>query len=62
MFQRERSPERPVASMNMLLGNPCGQSYTDLQIMTMLKKAGQKGIKRHPFKSYNDSSIVYGFN
>jgi predicted O-methyltransferase YrrM len=47
-------------SLNMLLGNPSGQSYSEKQIMNMLGKAGVKEIKRHPFQSYNDSGLIYG--
>ncbi len=47
-------------SLNMLLGNPCGQSYSEKQIMDMLERAGVKEIQRHPFQSYNDSGIIYG--
>jgi cyclopropane fatty-acyl-phospholipid synthase-like methyltransferase len=55
------SPLHPALfSLNMLLGNPSGQSYSEEQIINMLEKAGVKEIKRHPFKSYNDSGIVYG--
>jgi SAM-dependent methyltransferase len=47
-------------SLNMLLGNPCGQSYSEKQIMDMLEKAAVREIKRHPFQSYNDSGIISG--
>jgi len=53
-------PHPAIFSLNMLLGNPCGQSYSEEQIMDMLEKAGVKEIKRHPFQSYNDSGIIYG--
>ncbi|MFC2165088.1 methyltransferase [Acidobacteriota bacterium] len=55
------SPLHPALfSLNMLLGNSCGQSYSENQLMDMLEKAGVKDIKRHPFQSYNDSGIIYG--
>lgn len=47
-------------SLNMLLGNPRGQSYSEEQITGMLKKAGVTKIKRLPLQSYNDSGIICG--
>ena len=47
-------------SLNMLLGTPDGQSYSEKQIMEMLAKAGVKGIQRIPFQGPNDSGIITG--
>lgn len=55
------SPLHPALfSLNMLLGTPSGQSYSERQLMNMLEKAGVREIKRHAFQSYNDSGIIYG--
>jgi SAM-dependent methyltransferase len=47
-------------SLNMLLGTPDGQSYSEKQIMEMLAKAGVKEIQRIPFQGPNDSGIITG--
>ena len=47
-------------SLNMLLGTPDGQSYSEKQIMDMLAKAGVKEIQRMPFQGPNDSGIITG--
>ncbi|MBF0501298.1 MAG: methyltransferase [Candidatus Riflebacteria bacterium] len=47
-------------SMNMLLGTSEGQSYSDIQLKEMLKKAGLKKIKRLDFCGPNDSGIIVG--
>jgi hypothetical protein len=47
-------------SLNMLLGTPRGQSYSETQIKDMLAKADVKEIKRIPFESPNDSGILAG--
>lgn len=47
-------------SLNMLLGTPNGQSYSDKQITDMLSEAGVKDIRRIFFKSPNDSGIIEG--
>jgi len=46
--------------LNMLLGTPAGQSYSEKQITDMLAKAGVKGIRRLSFKLPNDSGIISG--
>ncbi|UCF84513.1 MAG: methyltransferase [Desulfobacteraceae bacterium] len=47
-------------SLNMLLGTPNGQSYSEKQIMDMLSGAGVKEIRRIPFQSPNDSGVITG--
>ena len=47
-------------SLNMLLGTPAGQSYSEKQITDMLAKAGVKEIQRLPFQGPNDSGIIAG--
>jgi hypothetical protein len=47
-------------SLNMLLGTPAGQSYSEKQITDMLAKAGVKEIQRLPFQGPNDSGVIAG--
>ena len=47
-------------SLNMLLGTDSGQSYSENQIMDMLKSAGVKNMQRIEFQSPNDSGIIIG--
>lgn len=47
-------------SLNMLLGTPYGQSYSEEQIMDMLSKAGVREIRRIFIESPNDSGIMTG--
>ncbi len=47
-------------SLNMLVGTPKGQSYSEKQIKDMLVDAGVKDIQRHPFRSPSDSGIILG--
>ena len=47
-------------SLNMLLGTPAGQSYSEKQITDMLAKAGVKEIQRIPFQGPKDSGIIAG--
>ena len=47
-------------SLNMLLGTPNGQSYSEKQIMDMLAKAGVKEINRILVETPNDSGIIAG--
>ncbi len=55
------SPPFPALfSLNMLLGTPDGQSYSEQQIMGMLIQAGAKDIKRLPLKAPNDSGVITG--
>lgn len=47
-------------SLNMLLGTPAGQSYSEKQLMDMLAEAGVEELRRIFFESPNDSSIIAG--
>jgi len=47
-------------SLNMLLGTPDGQSYSEKQITKMLAKAGVKEIRRLSFQGPTDSGIITG--
>ena len=47
-------------SLNMLLGTPGGQAYSEEQLMTMLTDAGVKNFQRIYFDSPNDSGILTG--
>ncbi|RJP82012.1 MAG: SAM-dependent methyltransferase [Desulfobacteraceae bacterium] len=47
-------------SLNMLLGTPNGRSYSEAQLMRMLKSAGFRDIQRLPFSGPNDSGIIAG--
>ena len=47
-------------SLNMLVNNPAGQSYSEEELTAMLHHSGVKNIKRHPFQGPSDSSILYG--
>jgi len=47
-------------SLNMLLGTPKGQSYSEGQIVDMLRSAGVGDIRRHPFRGPTDSGILMG--
>jgi hypothetical protein len=47
-------------SLNMLINTLEGQSYSEGQIIAMLKGAGVKQIRRLPFQGPNDSGIIAG--
>lgn len=47
-------------SLNMLLGTDQGQSYSELQVVEMLAKAGVRDIRRLPLKTPNDSGVIQG--
>ncbi|UCF91494.1 MAG: methyltransferase [Desulfobacterales bacterium] len=47
-------------SLNMLLGTPSGQSYSEKQIRDMLAEAGVKDIRRIPLQTPNDSGVIFG--
>jgi SAM-dependent methyltransferase len=47
-------------SLNMLLGTPSGQSYSEQQITDMLAQAGATDIRRIPVRSPNESGIIIG--
>lgn len=54
-------PEFPALfSLNMLLANNGGRSYSELEIREMLEKAGVEDITRYQFRAPNDSSILAG--
>lgn len=54
-------PEFPALfSLNMLLGDTGGRSYSQEELFDMLKQSGVKRPERHSFKAKNDSSIIYG--
>jgi O-methyltransferase domain/Dimerisation domain len=54
-------PEFPALfSLNMLVNNPAGRSYSEEELTSMLHDSGVRNIERHPFKGANDSSILYG--
>lgn len=45
-------------TLNMLLGTPSGQSYSEKQIMDMLSAAGAKDIRRVPVETPTESGII----
>jgi len=47
-------------SLNMLLGTPSGQAYSEKQLIDMLSEAGVGDIRRISFASPNDSGIIAG--
>jgi len=47
-------------ALNMLLGTPAGQSYSEKQLKHMLSEAGVGELKRITFESPNDSGIIAG--
>jgi ubiquinone/menaquinone biosynthesis C-methylase UbiE len=47
-------------SLNMLINNPRGRSYSESEIRAMLKAAGIKAIERHGYRGPNDSAILFG--
>lgn len=54
-------PEFPALfSLNMLVNNPAGRSYSEEELTAMLHNSGVNNIQRHPFQGPNDSSILYG--
>jgi predicted O-methyltransferase YrrM len=54
-------PQFPALfSLNMLLANTGGRSYSEEEIAGMLTEGGVEAITRHPFRAPNDSSILYG--
>jgi len=63
-FVLEDSRDRPefaaLFSLNMLINNPRGRSYSESEIRAMLKAAGVSAIERHGFCGPNDSSILFG--
>ena len=63
-FILEDSKDAPefaaLFSLNMLIHNPAGRSYSEAELSGMLRGAGVRDITRHPFRGPNDSSILYG--
>lgn len=53
-------PWTALFSLNMLLGTPHGQSYSEKQIMDMLSEAGVRDIRRIFIEAPNDSGIMTG--
>ena len=47
-------------SMNMLLGTPKGQAYSENEICEMLKNAGAVDIRRLPIELPNGAGIIVG--
>jgi predicted O-methyltransferase YrrM len=47
-------------SLNMLAVTRSGRSYSEEQIMEMLRDAGAMDLRRLPFRSPNDSGIIAG--
>jgi precorrin-6B methylase 2 len=58
--QKDAPEFAALFSMNMLLNNPEGQSYSEEELYGMLDRAGLKHIALHSFHGPNDSSIIYG--
>jgi hypothetical protein len=47
-------------SLNMLLGTPSGQAYSEQDITDMLAECGMRDIRRLSFRGPNDSGIIAG--
>jgi predicted O-methyltransferase YrrM len=47
-------------SLNMLVRTEGGQAYSEAEIMTMLKKAGIRDIRRTTYRGPTDSGIIIG--
>jgi predicted O-methyltransferase YrrM len=47
-------------SLNMLLGTPGGQAYSEKQLIAMLSDSGVRDIQRIYFDSHNDSGMLAG--
>ncbi|MCM0083108.1 acetylserotonin O-methyltransferase [Geomonas sp. Red32] len=55
------SPVFPALfSLNMLVGTPEGQSYSEEELMEMLKQAGAKEVRRIPLELPNGAGVVAG--
>ncbi len=63
-FILDDTRDRPVFpalfSLNMLLGTPHGQAYSETEIRGMLEKAGIGGIRRLHAETPNDSDVLLG--
>ncbi len=54
-------PEFPALfSLNMLVNNRHGRSYSEEELFTMLARAGVRDLRRHSFKGPNDSGLISG--
>jgi hypothetical protein len=47
-------------ALNMLLGTPAGQAYSERQLMDMLAAAGARDLRRIPVQTPNDSGVIVG--
>jgi hypothetical protein len=47
-------------ALNMLLGTPAGQAYSERQLMDMLAEAGVHDLRRIPVQAPNDSGVIVG--
>jgi hypothetical protein len=47
-------------SLNMLLGTSSGRSYSERQLMNMLKAVGAGGVRRITLETPNDSGLIVG--
>ncbi len=63
-FILEDAMDRPVFpalfSLNMLVGTPAGQAYSEGQLRQMLAAAGARDVRRIPVAAPNDSGIIIG--
>jgi predicted O-methyltransferase YrrM len=61
-FILENSKDSPefaaLFSLNMLVNNAQGRTYSEQEIRSMLEEAGAKDISRHPYLGPNSSSIL----
>ena len=48
-------------ALNMLLGTPAGQAYSEEQLTEMLAKAKVRDIRRIPLQTSNDSGLIIGY-
>lgn len=47
-------------SLNMLIGTPEGQSYSERELLDMLRRAGAKDVRRIPLQLPNGAGVVAG--
>lgn len=57
---RDKPEFAALFSLNMLINNPRGKSYSEGEIRAMLKAANVTAIEQHSFCGPNDSSILFG--
>lgn len=61
LYEDKTGPLFPALfSLNMLINNEGGRSYSETEITEMLMKAGAKDIHRLPFQGPNDSYVLCG--